>query len=157
MTSLSPLCQLNGGCLGCCGHSFPPKEEIKEAIEKNTQEFQQLNPKAEPELIKFRDRTFPSDLRNNVCRNLIEKNNQLFCPLHPEQNQGKDLRKNHCDINHLCQTAQEFNNWNKEKQKKFLEFIKNKNLDNIDYSIRMDKGGLLEEFKDFYCFLRINF
>ena len=36
MVTISPLCQLNGGCMGCCGHDFISKKKIKEVIDKNT-------------------------------------------------------------------------------------------------------------------------
>ncbi len=133
--------------MGCCGRAFPSKEEIKKAIEKNTSEFKELDPQTEKELIKFRDRALPTDLRNGVCRNLIQKDNKILCPLHPKQNNGKDLREGHCDINYLCQTAKEFSTWPKHKQKKFLKFVKDNEPDNIDYSIKMDKSSLLEEFE----------
>ena len=135
--------------MGCCGHDFTSKEKIREAIQKNSLEFSKINPSNEKELLKFRDRAYRMNLRNGVCRNLIQKENQLFCPLHPAQNQGKELRENHCDINHLCQTSKEFKDWEEEKQKQFLEFVKKKKLDNLDYSLQMDNGILLKEFKSF--------
>lgn len=148
MSASTPLCQLNGGCLGCCGHGFPEKQELKEAIKKNTLEFQNLNPQTTLQLLKFRDRAHPYDLRNGLCRNLIQKKDQLLCPLHPGQNQGNDLRINHCDLDHLCLTAQEFNRWGRDTQQKFLFFIRNKNLDSINYSLQMNRGELLQEFKN---------
>lgn len=144
----SILCQLNNGCMGCCGRAFPSKEEIEKAIKKNTSEFKELNPQTEKELIRFRDRALSADLRNGVCRNLVQKDNKIICPLHPKQNNGKDLREGHCDINYLCQTAKEFLIWPKHKQKRFLKFVKDNGLGNIDYSIKMDKDSLLEEFKN---------
>lgn len=141
------LCQLNGGCMGCCGHDFISKEKIKLAIKKNTLEFEHAHPQTEIELLNFRDREHCMNLRSGVCRNLIEKDNQIFCPLHPDKNKGKDLRIGHCDINHLCKTAQEFESWEEKKQEQFLTFIKNKTLDNIDYSMAMDKNLLLKEFE----------
>ena len=141
------LCQINGGCMGCCGHGFQNKEELQQAIQLNTQEFQELNPQTESQFLRFRERAPRMDLRNGLCRNLIEKDHKLLCPLHPEQNLGKDLRETHCDTNHLCLTAKEFNSWDKQKQLLFLQFIKNKSLDNIDYSIKMDNHSLLKEFK----------
>lgn len=164
----SVLCQLNCGCMGCCGNNFSSKEKIKEAIKENNREFREANPKTEmsanhtkgvisdhvkepsvlnTQLMRFRDRATPMDLRNGVCRNLIEKNGRLLCPLHPAQNNGKDLREGHCDINHLCNTSKEFSKWNKEKQERFLLFINKKNLDNLDYSLQIDNGSLLKEFE----------
>jgi len=144
MVKLIILCQFNGGCMGCCGHGFISKEKIKEAVKRNTIEFSNSN-----DLIKFRDRAYSRDLRFGVCRNLIEKEGVLFCPLHPQQNSGKDLREGHCDTEYLCKTAQEFSKWGEEKQKDFLELVEKKRLDNLDYSLRIDNGTLLKEFEFF--------
>ncbi len=144
---ISILCQFNDGCMGCCGHSFISKEKIKEAIKKNTLEFRELNPQTESQLMRFRDRATPMDLRDGVCRNLIEKEGKVFCPLHPKQNNGRELREGHCDINHLCRTAKEFAGWDKQKQEIFLKFIKDKKIGNLEYSMGIEKGKFLEEFK----------
>ena len=141
----SPLCQLNGGCMGCCGHDFESKEKIKQAIFKNNLEFKHANPKTEEELILFRDRRPSRDLRNGVCRNLIEKDGCFICPLHPAQ-RGKDLRLGHCDIEYLCKTAKLFEQWTEKKKKNFIALIENKKLDHIEYSIRMVNNDLLKEF-----------
>lgn len=162
------LCQQNGGCMGCCGHDFPEKEKINEAIHQNTLEFQQANPNTTAEYIQFRDRASIFDLRFGVCRNLIKLDNtssnsasnltsspiqnptlnpQLGCPLHPARHNNIDLREGHCDIHYLCDTAKSFATWSREKQEKFLEFIASKKLDNITYSIEMDTGKLLTEFR----------
>ncbi|MFH1276052.1 MAG: hypothetical protein ABIH82_02995 [Candidatus Woesearchaeota archaeon] len=145
MTSFTILCQLNGGCMGCCGNSFV-KNKIKESVEKNTEEFKQHNPKKVQEFIAFRDRAYSYDLRNGVCRNLIEENGLFFCPLHPAR-VGHDLRVGHCDINHLCNAAKEFEKWHKTKQEKFIKFIEDKKLSNIEYSLKMDNNELLKEFE----------
>ncbi|MFH0701357.1 MAG: hypothetical protein V2A62_02890 [Candidatus Woesearchaeota archaeon] len=146
MATSSLLCQLNGGCMGCCGHDFLSKEKMKEAIEENSQEFRFLHPQTREELVKFRERFPKICLRNGVCYNLVRKNGQLFCPLHPTLNNGKDLREGHCDLDHLCDTAIQFNFWEKEKQTRFLLFLETKKLDNVDYSFGMGKGSLLMEF-----------
>ena len=145
MAKLTILCQLNGGCMGCCGHDFHSKQKIKEAIKRNNKEFWLVDKDNPQDLIYFRDRAHPYDLRFGVCRNLIEEKGRIFCPLHPALNK-KDLREGHCAINHLCLTAIQFNKWNIEKQQKFLDFIKSKNLDNVEYSMLMDNNGLLNEF-----------
>jgi len=142
------LCQLNGGCMGCCGYGFPSKKQVFEAIKANNEEFRFLHPQTREELLKFRDRFPKQALRDGVCYNLISKNGQLLCPLHPFMNNGKDLREGHCEINHLCNTAIHFNSWEAEQQKEFLEFIGAKQLDNIDYSLGMDDDRWLVEF---YC------
>ncbi len=146
MAILSPLCQLNGGCMGCCGHDFGTKEQIKEAIRENTTEFLASNPKTEQQFLAFRDRAHPFDLRYGVCRNLIEEKGCNLCPLHPTRHRGKDLRINHCDVNYLCKTATLFAMWNKQRQAEFIQFIENKKLDNLTYSIVMDNNSLLGEF-----------
>mgnify|MGYP001614592483 FL=1 len=145
--AFSPLCQLNGGCMGCCGFDFESKEKIKEAVFKNNVEFKHTNPKTAEEFIRFRDRRPSRDLRNGVCRNLIQEEGCYLCPLHPARH-GKDLRIGHCDIEYLCKTATLFENWSEEKKKKFIAFIESKRLDNTEYSIRMDNDSLLKEFME---------
>jgi hypothetical protein len=145
MAILTSLCQLNGGCMGCCGHDFESAQKIKLAIDLNTKELEN-----HPDLIEFRDRVHSRDLRYGVCRNLVCKDKQLLCPLHPKLNNNKDLRVGHCNINYLCNAAKAYQDWPQEKQQKFLEFIKKQNLDNITYSIKMDNNSMLEEFNSLY-------
>ena len=144
---LTMLCQINGGCMGCCGHDFLSPEKIKEAIRLNTIEFNELKPKVYAQFIKFRDRNYPSDLRYGVCRNLIEHDGQIFCPLHPTLHEERDLREGHCDIHHLCKTAKAFVTWNNKKKEKFIDFVASKRMDNIEFSMKMDDSSLLEEFE----------
>lgn len=146
MTTSSPLCQLNGGCMGCCGHSFVSKDKIQEAVSENTKEFKSLNPSTEEKFIVFRDRRQKMDLRDGVCRNLVNEKGNFFCPLHPVRHQGKDLRVGHCDINYLCRTAKTFEGWDEIKKRKFLRFIESRKMDNITYSMKMDDNSLLKEF-----------
>lgn len=127
--------------MGCCGHDFGSIKEVKEAVIRNTSEFRKFD-----DLRKFRDRADKWNLRKGVCRNVIMVKGQVFCPLHPERNKGKDLRKGHCETGYLCKTARIFSGWRKKKQQNFLEFIKKKNLGVIEYSIKMDDGSLLKEF-----------
>src|SRR3989344_1913010 len=143
MAKLTILCQLNKGCMGCCGHDFDSVEKIKEAIKLNIQEFELVNKDDEQGLLGFRDRADAYDLRFGVCRNLIESDRKLFCPLHPALHQGKDLRDGHCEIDHLCTTAKEFAKWSPEKQDQFISFIKAKKLDPVEYSLQMDNNQLL--------------
>jgi hypothetical protein len=142
---ISPLCQLNGGCMGCCGHDFE-KDKIVESVRVNTAEFNQATPVSKEEYLQFRDR-FPSTmLRAGVCRNLIEEKGCFVCPLHPARHK-EDLRVGHCEINYLCHTAKEFATWHKKKQEKFMQFIEKKGLNNVEYSMQMDKGTLLRDFE----------
>lgn len=146
MVKLSILCQLKDGCMGCCGHDFLSKEKIKEAVRENTEEYEAVGPKREGEFLAFRDRIFPDDLLNGVCRNLVEEKGKLICPLHPLRHNGKDLRKGHCDINYLCKAAKEFAGWDKRKRERFLQFLRDKKVDSIDYSLKMENNSWLEEF-----------
>ena len=141
------LCQLGPlSCFGCCGHSYKNIEKIKQDIRFNTLEFEEIK-----DLEKFRDRASKYNLRGSgVCRNVIEKNGTIFCPLHPSLNNGNDLRDGHCDINHLCEAFKQFMKWDKEKQNKFVDFIIKLNLDNYQYSIFMDSGELLRRFITFW-------
>ena len=143
----SILCQQNGGCMGCCGHDFISKEKIKEAIRKNTLEKNHHNPKTKEEFVAFRARSHSQHLRAGVCRNLVEEKGCVLCPLHPTKHE-EDLRIGHCDVNYLCKTAKEFETWDETTQMAFLYFIQNKELDNLDYSLKMDNHSLLQEFKE---------
>ncbi len=144
--AFSPLCQLNGGCMGCCGHDFESKEKIKQAVFKNNLEFKHANPQTEEDFLKFRDRRPNMDLRHGVCRNLIQEKGCFLCPLHPARHQEKDLRIGHCDTNYLCNGAKAFEKWSEEKKRRFLAFIESKKLENVEYSIGMDNNSLLQEF-----------
>ncbi|HLC90517.1 MAG TPA: hypothetical protein VJI15_02010 [Candidatus Nanoarchaeia archaeon] len=143
----SPLCQMNGGCMGCCGRNFGSPEQIKEAITKSTAEFTHAHPQKRTEFLHFRDRYHVDNLNHGVCRNLIEEKGCFLCPLHPARHK-EDLRIGHCDVNHLCATAKEFATWHIRKQDTFIDFIATKNLTNIDYSLKMVKGELLKEFME---------
>lgn len=146
MSTLSPLCQLNGGCMGCCGHNYDSNGKVKLAIATNTKEFDEMPHSTKEELLVFRNRTELMDLRNGVCKNLIEKEGCFFCPLHPLRNEGDDLRVGHCNVNYLCQTTKEFNKWDEDKKQNFLKFVEEKQLDSISYSMKMDDNSLLQEF-----------
>jgi hypothetical protein len=147
MTTASILCQLNNGCMGCCGHNFTSELKIKEAVNRSTLQFKQMNPKKQSEFIKFKERYHVNDLQEGVCRNLIEEKGCYLCPLHPTRHKGEDLRLGHCDVNYLCTTATQFESWHKRKQEQFIEFIEGKGLNNVKYSLMMDGGSLLKEFE----------
>ena len=137
----SVLCMYKGGCMGCCGHDYKDADHVRDAIQKNTLEFKQFD-----NVVAFRDRAKPMNLRGGVCRNVVFKDGSVCCPLHPALNKGEELRKGHCDYNYLCPSAKKFNSWDEGLQKEFLNFIEEKDLDVIDYSIKMDKGSLMKEF-----------
>jgi len=134
--------------MGCCGHDFISKEKIQEAIVRNTKDFKELNPKTESELLNFMNRAHCNDLLNGVCRNLIRdsKSDNILCPLHPALNDGNDLRVGHCQTEYLCLTAQKFEKWTVETQKRFLDFVESKKLGRLDFSLLMDRNELLKDF-----------
>ena len=145
----SNLCQLNGlSCMGCCGHSFKSKLDVAKDIEKNTKEFGRHDCK-----VKFMNRS--QGLRSSgICHNLIYdvKEDTVHCPLHPKRNRGKELRHNHltCDILHVCKTAFLFELWDENTKKKFISFLgkkKRKGMCWHDYSMKMVKDELLDEFE----------
>ena len=73
-------------------------------------------------------------------------NGKIGCLVYPKKNQ-EDIRKDYCDHGFECKTLKEFKSWSKQKQEAFLKFLKQKDLDFYEYSIKMDNGELLEEFK----------
>lgn len=133
--------------MGCCGHSFPSAKKVQQAVEQNTEEFLAAAPQTEKEFLQFRDRRRPMDLRQGVCRNAVQLNGCVLCPLHPARHHEKDLRKGHCDIDHFCPTAKAFARWPQQNQEAFVQFIVEKKLDVFTYSIRMDNGELKGEFE----------
>ena len=138
------LCQLEGmSCFGCCGNSYKSVKEIKEDIKQNTAEFKEC-----VSLEDFRDRSGKWDLRESgVCRNVIENEGKIFCPLHPKCC-GTELREDHCEPEYLCKTFKAFQNWKDKKKQEFITFIKSKKLDSYRYSILMDANKLLDEFNE---------
>ena len=140
------LCQQNGySCMGCCGYDYKTKA-IRKAVKKNTKEFHKIQDK-----IKFRDRADKDDLRKcGACRNIIltiEGNKEkVFCPLHPALNEGKDLRKGHCNTRYWCNTMKQFRKWDDKRKQQFLDFVNKKQTDWVEYSMGMDSGAFLREF-----------
>jgi len=147
----SDLCQLGWiSCMGCCGKDFKDKHSVAKGIEKNTIEYS----RNKENLYFFMNRS--KDLRESgICTNLVYDvhRDMIFCPLHPEQNQGKDLRLDHhsCDIMHVCRTAFLFDNWDKEMKNDFIKFLKVKKkkgqLDWYAFSQGMANGSLVDEFE----------
>jgi len=139
------LCQLDGrSCFGCCGRKWGTKEEVLVQIGTNTKELAEIKDR-----MQFRLRADPDDVPHGTCRNLVfdKENEHALCPLHPAQNNGADLRVGHCDINYLCKTAKQFNKWDREKQDKFIAFLRKYNHDLYDYSMHMDQNIYFKEFK----------
>lgn len=148
------LCQLGWlSCVGCCGHHFRDKLDVARGIHKNTLEFKDHVLRGK-DLKEFMNRS--KDRRESgICRNAIYDvdKDKVFCPLHPEENQGVDLRKEHhyCDTLHLCKTSFLFEHWDAATQGKFLKFLREKRrkgeLDWYKYSLKMVDDSLLDEFE----------
>lgn len=130
--------------MGCCGHTYTGKKDVKESIRKNTISYKHI--KKDPEsLRKWRDRN--KDLHpSGACVNLVYTGkDKVGCALHPAQ-QGKDMREGYCDKNYLCKTAKKYAGWDKKKQEAFKKFIREKKPDWYDYSMGLDSGAYLKEF-----------
>lgn len=134
------LCQFGPGCFGCCGDGFKSKQEVLKEIRENMIDFRKYSDKK-----AFMKRP-PYFKPSGICGNIGFINGKLGCLIYPKKGQ-EDIRKDYCDYNFECKTLKEFRSWNTKKQEAFLKFLKEKNLSFYDYSIGMDNGKLLEEFK----------
>jgi len=144
MVILCQLKELGLSCFGCCGNSYSNKKKLMRDIKKNNLEFD--NKKS---LTKFMSRT--KELRSSgICANLVFQDKKFFCPGHPALNNNRDYRNldPDCDKEYVCKTFGLFQEWSKEKQKQFLDFLKEKIFDSFSYSIRMDNNSLLKEFEE---------
>ncbi len=132
-------------CVGCCLYDFAGKEATLAAIRRNTAAFVQLAPGDEAALLRFRDRAAPPDV---VCCNCIEEApGVLGCPLHPTRHASRDLRLGHCMAGFLCKTAALYRDeWSHEARERFTAFVREKRLDNFEYSRLMVNDELLEAF-----------
>jgi oligoribonuclease (3'-5' exoribonuclease) len=142
------LCQLKDlglSCFGCCGNSYGSRKKLHNDIKKNTLEFN-----SKKSITHFMSRT--KDLRSSgICANLIYTDKTFYCPGHPALHSGRDYRNldPDCEKDFLCKTFGLFQQWPKQRQNQFLEFLKEKvsnGMASFDYSIKMDDGSLLEEF-----------
>ena len=149
----SNLCQLGWiSCMGCCGKEIKDKLSVAKGIEKNTLEFDSHNRQGRHKR-EFMNRS--KDLRESgICKNLVydTDKDRIYCPLHPELNDGIDHRidHNHCDIMHVCKAAYFFDLWEKQMKEDFVKFIRHKKKEGMswyEYSKGMADDSLLEEFE----------
>jgi hypothetical protein len=146
--SASSICRVHEdslSCVGCCLYAFAGKEATLAAIRRNTAAFAQLDPCDEAALLRFRDREAPPDV---VCCNCVEEApGVLGCPLHPTRHALRDLRLGHCMAEFLCRTAALYRHeWSQETRERFTAFIKERRLDNYEYSRLMLSDELLKAF-----------
>ena len=135
--------------MGCCGREYGEREEIEKAVWQNTHEFNRS-----PGRLSFRERQGAKFLRScGVCRQVIftsQARDAVTCPLHPQENGGKDLRVGHCDIRYLCKAAVLFSEWDEKTRDAFVSFIHHKDLDWFTFSMGMDSDALVDEFLETY-------
>lgn len=138
--------------MGCCGHNFKDKKSVAEGINKNTIEYVDHQSRC----ISLKDwMNRNKDVRvSGICRNLIydPDKDKIFCPVHPEENNGDDLRLDHnyCDTLHVCKTAFFYDLWDDKRKNQFIQFIRKKKKDGMcwyEYSIGMANDSLLAEFE----------
>lgn len=143
--------ELGLSCLGCCGTIVGDKDEVDEAIRKNTIEFKHCKDK-KGYVWRFK----PNNLRAcGICPNLVKddvRKDRVLCPAHPTLNNGEDIREGYCDTLYLCKTAFLFGLWDESMRSRFITFLKDKvqknKLDWYAYSIMMDNDSLLREFEE---------
>jgi hypothetical protein len=150
----SNLCQLGWvSCVGCCGKEFKDKLSVAKGIEKNTLEYER-HKKQSRHPKEWMNRS--KELREcGVCRNVVYDagKDALYCPLHPEMNDGVDHRIDHhrCDIMHVCKAAYFYDLWDDSMKKDFIRFLKQKKkegkLDWYTYSKGMADDSLIDEFE----------
>lgn len=169
------LCQemhsLGITCFGCCGHHFK-QEHIEQDFKNNELQFLQtmkkyglknLNNQNESLAKEHFFEELKKDSKNlrdsGICRLLINleilndtksDKQRIGCPLHESQNQGKDYRKGHCDLDYECKTFFYYKNLSTNEKKAFIKFLKNtikkEKLTSTSFSIKMDKNELLDDF-----------
>lgn len=157
------LCMLPNGlrCMGCCGFDFAKnlsddaKESFIIALQKSTKELARFQDR-----LSFKKRVDPEDLHDcGMCKQLVmeetqdikqllkKKHLKTYCPLHPLQNDGKELRKGECDPSFMCETQKAWHTFFDDTMKElFYEFITEKDLDWFTYSRNMHNSSLLKEF-----------
>lgn len=147
-------------CYGCCRNGVSSRSLIEEDIIFNNVDFEEIYSKYESNdtLIKFRDRYKITEVRaSGVCRNLVKfEDGCLACPLHPKINAvvssneiiapSSDLREGFCKTTFECSTVKFWNYMNLVEREAFVEFLKSKNLNNFEFSMRNISGELIKEF-----------
>ena len=110
MTNLCQLKELKLSCMGCCGNNYGSRKKIEKGLLINTDSYNNAKNK------KKWGKQKAKNLRScGICHNLVQIGKEIFCPLHPERNNGKDLRDSVCDKNHFCKTLFKFKSWNKKQ------------------------------------------
>lgn len=157
-------CQLKSlklSCYGCCGDDWTDEKEINNDIWLNSHDFNKIyirGEKSEKDLKKFKDRFASDEVSNSgVCMNLVNFGNRcLACPLHPKVNEivsdtktvapKKDLRIGHCDTKFECSTMKYWDLMNEVQRGEFIDFLKEKDFSNYEYSMKNISGELIKAF-----------
>lgn len=158
------ICQvphLKLSCYGCCGRNFKSKEELERDIKLNTIDFFSIKIPSTLRLLQFRDRLSdnPDDLMpSGICSNLVDFGNGIIaCPLHKDIQKivpknkvlfihKKDLRINHCDVNHECETYIFFNYFSQNQKEEYINWLSKQKLNNYEYSVQNNKGIIIRKF-----------
>jgi len=154
------LCRLPNGkrCMGCCGLDFAKdttnKRPFIEGMVQSRDELKQYKDKWD-----YKRRVRPEDLypcgqckqlvveEDGTVDELVKKKHVCFtCPLHPAQNNGKEMRVGECDTDFMCESQHAWASWDESERDAFLKFIESKNLDWFEYSKQMNNNSLLNEF-----------
>lgn len=148
-------------CMGCCGLDFAKdlsedvKVEFIKSLKKSTEELKQYQDK-----LSFKKRVEPEDLHDcGMCKQLViedeepveelvkKKHLKTYCPLHPMQNDGKEMRQGECDPKFMCETQKMWHKeWDENMKEMFYDFVKQKDLDWFTYSRKMHDDSLVKEF-----------
>ena len=157
-------CQLKEiglSCYGCCGVDFGSKDDVNTDLELNTIDFNKAKKDSldnESNLKKFRDRYTDDQVgESGVCMNLVDFGSGCAaCPLHPSINKlvskkqtvgpSSDLRVGYCDTKYECDTLKFWSYMKLAQREEFVEFVKSKNFDKHEYSMKNESGELIKEF-----------
>jgi hypothetical protein len=155
------LKQIGLSCYGCCGVDFGDKEDVDTDLELNTIDFNKSKNSSSDNidnLKKFRDRYTDDQIgESGVCMNLVDFGSGCAaCPLHPFVNKivdksktvapKEDLRVGYCDTKYECDTLKFWEYMKLEQRSEFVEFVKSKQFNNHEYSMKNESGELIKEF-----------
>lgn len=140
------LCQTQEfSCMGCCGHDYAPEEGLRWGIKDNTREFKELKD------IRHLTKRAEQLRACGVCRAIVEKEGRVVCALHPMQNNGVEYRDRFCQKEYFCETMKKYLGWDEKKKERFIIFIRSKNPDWYEYSMKIDQDLYLKEFEGIAC------
>jgi hypothetical protein len=140
--AICQLPQLHLSCFGCCGYDWATIEPVKKQIVMNTFYYTKLYSSKEA----FADSTIGiTDV--GVCKGVVNlEDGSVGCPLHPKQNDGKDLRTGDCLRNYECNALRHYKKWPRDRRLQFLEHVARGNFDTYSYSMANANNTLIISF-----------